>query len=275
MPPHRPISPVEATILFYLRDEAADDCGWRRRGVRGWRMYGEVKAATGLYIFERLPFLAVRGLLDRIDVPEYGRRRPTSLYRISEAGTRAVAELERRPYRPLPVPEARDESGGNLFAPARAWGSLDTLRRHAVEEIGPVRLGAYGWLTAAEIHRENDLRGEGLPWLLRRGLVERREVPPPPGRRTPVAYYHASPAGLRTDYVDAVAAPSGRVEVVEARVREEAGPGSRRGGTRGGRPGPRPAGRNASPRHDGDTRLGPGPSAVHVRGAGPATEPGA
>lgn len=226
--PQRPISPVEATVLFYLRDEAADGCGWRRRGVRGWRLYGEVKEGTSEYIPERLPYLASRGLLERIDVPEFGRERPTLLSRISEAGARLVAELEDRPYTPLPAPQMDAEDGGNLFAPTNAWSSLGVLRRSVEDRTGPVRFDVHGWLTAVEVHRETRLRGEDLPWLLRRGLVERREVPLSFRPQMPLGYYRISEAGLRTEYVDAAPSPSGRVEFVEARVREEEGPKTRR-----------------------------------------------
>ncbi|HEX2093368.1 MAG TPA: hypothetical protein VHG28_13265 [Longimicrobiaceae bacterium] len=186
-----------------------------------------MKEATGEYISERLPHLASRGLLHRIDVPEFGRERPTLLFRISEAGARKVAELEGHPYTPLPVPEADAEDRGNLFVPASAWSSLTALRRRAVDRIGPVRLGAHGWLTAVEVHQETRLRGEDLPWLLRRGLVERREVPAPSRRQLSLTCYRISDAGLRTGYVDAVPSPSGRVEFVEARVGEEPGPRTR------------------------------------------------
>ncbi len=225
MPPQKTISPVEATILFYLRDEAVDGCGWLRRGVRGWRLYDEIRAATGEYISERLPGLARHGLLDRVDVVELGRERPTLLYRISEAGARAVAELEGRPVAPLPSPGADDRDRGNLFVPARSWAALATLRRHAVDRIGPVRLDAHGWMTAHEVHEAHPLVvGHDVGWLLRRGLVERRQVPAPSRPLLPLTYYRVSEWGLRTEQVDAVPSPSGTVERMEARVREEAGP---------------------------------------------------
>ena len=245
MPPQRPVSPVEVTILFYLRDEAADGCGWRRRGVRGWRLYGEVKDATGEFISERLPYLATRGLLERINVPEFGRERPTLLFRISVAGARKVAELEGRPYTPLPAPVADAEDGGNLFVPAAAWSSLETLRKSVVDRIGPVRLGAHGWLTAVEVHKETRFRGEDLPWLLRRGLVERREVPAPARPHLPFTYYRISDAGLKTEHVDSAPSPSGRVEFIEAQVGEEVGPKTRQSQARRAQGGPRRTGRKA------------------------------
>ncbi len=225
MPPPKPVSPMEVTVLMYLRDQAVDGRGWLRRGVRGWRLYGEVRAATGEYISERLPHLARRGLLDRLDVPDFGRQRPTLLFRISEAGARRLEEMEGRPGRPFPPPGAQDVDGGNLYVPASAWSALETLRRYAADRLGSVRLDAHGWLTAAEIrHAQHMLCGEDVAWLLRRGLVVLHEAAGSGPSRKPIRLYRISEWGMRTEPVDAVAAPSGRVEFVEARVREEAGP---------------------------------------------------
>ena len=228
MPPSKPLSPAEVAILAFLSEEALNRRGWLRKGVRGWRLYSEITEATGEYIPERLPYLARRGLLERIDVQEFGRERRTTLYRISKAGASLIAEIKGHPPTSLRPALSGDEGGGNILVPAHAWSSLATLRKCAVDRIGPVRLGAHGWLTAVEVHRETRFRGEDLTWLLRRGLVERREVPSSFRPQMPLTYYRISDAGLRTEYVDAVPSPSGRVEFVEARVGEVTGPNHRR-----------------------------------------------
>lgn len=224
MPTIRPLSPLEAGILTYLSGEALRGGGWLRRGVRGWRLYSEVKdEQQDAYIAERLPHLARLGLLDRLDVVEFGRRRATLLYRITQEGERRLAELEGRPCDTIPPPESEDR-GGNLFVPAPTWSALLTLQRCARERIGPVRLGAHGWMSIGEISAgQPTLRHDDLTWLVRRGLAELRKAPVGTEGAMRTLYRLTAPA-MRAEALDAVSAPGGQVEMVETRVPDEAGP---------------------------------------------------
>ncbi len=224
MPTIRPLSPLETGILTYLSGEALHGRGWLRRGVRGWRLYSEVKdELQDAYIAERLPHLARLELLDRLDVVEFGRKRATLLYRIAQEGERRLAELEGRPCEAIPPPEAEDR-GGNLFVPAPTWSALLTLQRCARERIGPVRLGEHGWMSIGEIGAgQPTLRHDDLTWLVRRGLAELRKVSIGGGGGMRTLYRLTAPA-MRAEALDAVPAPGGQVEMVETRVPEEAGP---------------------------------------------------
>lgn len=210
--------------LLCLRDEARLNCGWRRKGVRGWRMYREIKDAVGRPLMEDLPYLAKRGLLDRLDVLEPGRQRPMQLYRISEAGARLVAECQGEEYRRLPRPTAKDDSEGVFYIPVKPWSVLRTLRIYAAERVGPVREGAHGWMTLAELRRaDTSVERDNMLWLLTRKLVERREVPNPdrPARR--LILYRATEQGQRTEPVESIYSPRG-VQYVAVRVRREEEP---------------------------------------------------
>lgn len=224
MPPSLPLSPLDVGILIFMSDEALRRRGWLRRGVRGWRHYVEIKAKEDAYIAEKLPHMVRRGLLDRAQVVEFGRMRPTTLYRISQEGEGRLAKLEdRRPER-IPAPGTED-GGGNLFVPASTWTALTTLQRCALERIGPERFGAHGWMSMREIGAgQPTVQYEDLTWLVRRGLAELRSGPGAQAGGSPRALYRLTTPGLRVELVDAVPSPSGRVELVEARVPEEAGP---------------------------------------------------
>ena len=224
MPPSLPLSPLEVGILIFMSDEALHGRGWLRRGVRGWRHYVEIKAKQNAYIAEKLPHMVRRGLLDRAQVVEFGRTRATTLYRISKEGERRLAKLEDRPPERIPAPEG-DDGGGNLFVPASTWTALTTLKRCPLERIGPERFGAHGWMTMPEIGAgQPTVQYEDLTWLVRRGLAEPRSGPGTQAGGRPRTFYRLTAPGLRLELVDAVPSPSGRVELVEARVPEEAGP---------------------------------------------------
>ncbi|MEW5929501.1 MAG: hypothetical protein AB1941_18760 [Gemmatimonadota bacterium] len=223
MPSRLPLSPLEVGILIFMSDEAVRRRGWLLRGVRGWRHYVEIKARQDAYIAEKLPHMARRGLLNRADVVEFGRTRPTMLYRISQEGERQLAQLVDRPPERMPEPGAED-GGGNLFVPSSTWSALTAMQRCALERIGPERFGAHGWMTMREIGAgQPTVLHEDLTWLVRRGLAELRSGPGTAGGK-PRTFYRLTAPGLRVVLVDAVPSPSGRVELVEARVPEEAGP---------------------------------------------------
>lgn len=227
MPAIRPLSPLDAGILIYLRDEALRGRGWLRRGVRGWRLYAEIKDEhESIYIAEKLPHMARLGLLDRCDVLEFGRKRPTLLYRVSQEGERRLAAAQGRPCEAIPRPEAGDR-GGNLFVPCGSWAALTILQRCVGERIGPVRFGAHGWMSIGEVGAgQAPVRHDDLTWLVRRGLADARTAPAARDGGHARTFYRLTDPALRAEAVDAVPAPGGRVELVEVRVPLKAGPRS-------------------------------------------------
>lgn len=75
-----------------------------------------------------------------------------------------------------PLPESEDPDAGSLHLPVLYWHVLDLLRRQASHGIGPERFGQSGWMLPAEMRpRLREAVGVQLPWLLERGLVERRQ----------------------------------------------------------------------------------------------------
>lgn len=227
MPPKKPLTDEMVAVLVYLWDEATLGCGWLRRGVRGWRMYAEIRAATGEYLMETLPYLAKRGLLDRVDVREPGRERAAQLYRISAEGARVVRALEIGRSRRLPRPAPEDENEGTFYVPGSAWSALRTPRMYAAERAGPVRLGEPGWMTQAEVRgTDRRVRGDDFKWLVVRDLVERREVPDPDRPERRLVLYRATMPGRCIEPVEAVRSP-GEIEYVAVRAR---GSGSGAGG---------------------------------------------
>lgn len=224
MPEQKPLSREMLAVLHYLWDEATLGSGWLRRGVRGWRMYREIRHATKEYLLDTLPYMAKRGLLDRVDVLEPGRERTVQLYRISTQGAQAVGETGRRKPHRVPPPEREDASEGTFYVPVSPWSVLRTLRMYAAERAGPLRFGEHGWMTLGEVRRADPgIRGDDLKWLLTRRLIERRETheQESPERRT--ILYRATEQGQRAEPVEAVQSPGG-IEYVAVRVRERAGP---------------------------------------------------
>ena len=204
--PTRPMKQAWIWILDYLRDEALGGYGWRRRGVRGWRLYEEIEQVLEMKIPEHLPALWRAGLVDRTRVEDSGRSSPLFLYRISQEGIRRLAELEGESPRPImePLPEAEDPEKGSLFVPDKEWSALQLLRRHAIEHLGPMRWNQYGWMTAREMAVQLDRAvGEIIGWLRARNLVERRRGAHARGTQQPW-FYRASEQGLRAELLDAV-----------------------------------------------------------------------
>ena len=207
MPTRRALKDSWLWILDYLRTEAQGGYGWRRRGVRGWRLYEEVEEALDTKIPELLPALWRAGLVDRTRVEDPSRSAPVYLYRISEAGNSRLTQEEGEdpPILMSPAPEEEDPEEGTTFVPAVEWEALSLLRRQAREQLGPERWGQHGWMTARELTRTLDRAvGEILAALQARHLVERRTNSDVPGEKRPLWYYRASEQGLRAELVDGV-----------------------------------------------------------------------
>ncbi|HEU0077712.1 MAG TPA: hypothetical protein VFQ76_08710, partial [Longimicrobiaceae bacterium] len=203
----RPLKDTWLWILDYLQTEAQGGYGWRRRGVRGWRLYEEVEEALDTKIPELLPALWRAGLVDRTLVEDPSRSAPVYLYRISAAGNARLAREQGEEPAPFmsPVPEEDDPEEGTTLVPAVEWEALSLLRRQAREQLGLVRWEQHGWMTAREITRTLDrAAGDILPGLHARRLVERRRSSDGPGGKRALWYYRVSEQGLRAELVDAV-----------------------------------------------------------------------
>jgi hypothetical protein len=160
--------------------------------------------------------------VDRIDVRDPGRQTPVHLYRIAREGVGYLAGEGGEPSgREIvePAPEHDELGAASIYIPRRPWLALDLLRRHASHRLGPVRWREYGWMTPAEMRpRLNCVLGEDMPWLLGRGLVERRVDEGAATRQPrPVRFYRASAYGLELELVDAAAVGSGSALFVQLR----------------------------------------------------------
>lgn len=220
------LKPGPMRTLWFLEAEAWAGRGWWRRGVKGWRFYSEIEAATSARLPEVLPGLWERGYVDRAPVVDPGRRTPVYLYRISTAGVGYLGQVSGTP-RPEkvgePLPDAEDPDAGSLYLPLNPWNALDLLRRHAVHGIGPERFGQAGWMTPAEMRpRLRGVLGDDMPWLLSRGLVERRAIPAPATPTRPPWFYRASALALQLVLVDSAPVGTGPAQFVQVRP---AGPG--------------------------------------------------
>jgi hypothetical protein len=121
--------------------------------VRGWRFAEEVACELQRQVEDDLRGLAEDRLLDRVSLYRDCRRRGHKLYRITEAGARALAE--RRGGEPAtvtpPGPESDSERAA-LHLTAHAWLVLDSLVRRRLSGLGPGWKGEPGWMTGAEVH---------------------------------------------------------------------------------------------------------------------------
>lgn len=144
--------------------------------------------------------------MHRVDIREPGRVRPQWLYRISEAGLVVLSEWEGTELpSPWRTPEDLDPDAGALYVPVRAWEALEILRTFAQAEVGPRRWGARGWMKTLEITRGGSplLCNDEIPWLIARGLVERR-CGRVEGRQRPACFYRSTARGIAAVLVDAV-----------------------------------------------------------------------
>lgn len=217
-----PLRPNALRVLQCLEEEARARRGWLRRGVRGWRLAPEVETLVNRRISGVLPGLWTRGYVDRIEVVDPGRQTPVHLYRIAREGVGYLASEGGGPSgREIVEPTSEhDEFGAtSIYIPRRPWLALDLLRRHAAHRLGPIRWGENGWMTTAEMRpRLSCVLGEDMPWLLSRGLVERRVDEGAATRQPrPVWFYRASAQGLEMELVDAAAVGSGPALFVQLR----------------------------------------------------------
>lgn len=220
MPVIQPLKRATERTLWFLEGEAWEGRGWWRRGVRGWRFHVELEAVMESRLPNVFPELGRRGYVDRTATVDLARGAPIWLYRVSRAGVaylRKSAGLPRTHDIIEPLPAGEDPDAGSLYLPVRPWYALDLLRRHARHGIGPERFGQPGWMTPGEMRpRLRGVLGEDLPWLLARGLVERRQREAATGPKSPWLY-RASALGLGLELVDSVLVGSEPPQFVQVR----------------------------------------------------------
>jgi hypothetical protein len=181
----------EWDALTFLGQLAADRAGYQLQGVRGWAHLNDVRQVVGAGLFEVLPRLHARGLLDRADVRAPGRVLPEWVYRITSRGVQVLEAQGRKPDRAIPAPR-RPEAEPAVYAPSRQRGALLLLRAAYDDPAVPVHFGGRGWVTGRELgarveaaNRQWRRRRRGSPfyavdgtdlrWLVGKGLVERRD----------------------------------------------------------------------------------------------------
>lgn len=148
---------TDAIALRYLRYLAVREGGYVRRGVPGWALREDVERATRLHLPERLPRMHARGLLDREDVRAPRLSRPTSIYRVTQAGADRVAseaDLPRLRFLPPLRPAAR-ETDVAIHVPRGAARALGELRRAMEKRMRSPHLpGESGWRTLGELRAQ-------------------------------------------------------------------------------------------------------------------------
>jgi hypothetical protein len=128
------------------------------------------------------------------------------VYRITDETARRMAELEGTEH--VPVQASGRSLGKRRYVRPGVKAALDALR-YAAENSSARRARIAGepeWRTARELtswlRAEGDRTGDqrsffsdDLAWAVRTGLMERRELPPPPNSIRPVIAYRITEAG--------------------------------------------------------------------------------
>lgn len=209
----RGLKPSQMRALLYLWRLAVHHSGYKVCGVRGWAHLQDVEEGSQQTLWDQLPPLHKRGLLDHADVRAPGRARPVWVYRISDRGVRAVHEFASTAYQAMATlsPTAAEAV---VWAPPRQRGALLLLRAAYEHSATPIRFGETGWLSGRElgarVQAYNSARARppflavdatDLRWLLGKLLVERREEPVA-GRRAAVVYWRATGGGRSVALLD-------------------------------------------------------------------------
>jgi hypothetical protein len=180
-------------LLAHLRDLARRGAGYELRGVRGWATGVDLADATGAYrASESLTAAVQRGELIREDVRVPDATKPVWVYRISDETARRMGELEGAERIGVPA-AARDQVEERFYLRPGVVAALDALRDAAVNS-GSRRARIAGepeWRTARELSGwlreeaertgiERSFLSDDLAWAVKNGLIQRRELPPPP-----------------------------------------------------------------------------------------------
>lgn len=201
------LKPSQVWALLYLWRLAVYRGGYELCGVRGWAHLEDIEEATRQALWDQLPPLHRRGLLDHADARAPGRARPVWVYRISDKGVRAVHDFASTVYGPIPSLNPADAEAA-VWVPPRQRGALQLLREAHNDAATPARFGERGWLTGRElgerVQRYNRVSGcppylavdgTDLRWLLGKRLIERKDEPPPPGRQAGLIFWRVTELG--------------------------------------------------------------------------------
>ncbi len=132
-------------------------------------LYEDVNARREERVSEVLPHLAGLGLAQRVDVRPPGRERPVWMYRITQAGLRALAR--RAGTEPPALAPVGDDTAdaGTFFIQRRVWAALAALQAKARAGEGD------GWMTLHALNTPDwGVDNDQMNWLARCGLVERQ-----------------------------------------------------------------------------------------------------
>jgi hypothetical protein len=195
-------------VLAYLR-RLARGGGYELAGVRGWATAADVGDATGLSgAGDDLRAAVQRRELVREDVSVPDATAPVWVYRITDDTARKLAELEGGEHIPIQPPNQagparvylrpgvavlvdalRDAFHNSTFRRARIPGEPEwrTCRE----------LSAWLWDEADRTGVKRSFLSDDLQWAVKNGLIERRELPPPPNSFTsaPVVIYRLTVTG--------------------------------------------------------------------------------
>lgn len=183
-------------LLASLRDLARRGGGYELCGVRGWATAVDVGDATGAFgAGDDLRLAVQRGELIREDVSVPDAASPVWVYRITDDAARAMADLAGEEH--VPVEPAGEQIGCSAYLRPGVAVALDALR-HAFDNSTARRARIPGepeWRTCRELTdwlreqgeksgNERHFLSDDLAWAVKSGLVERRELPPPPNSYT-------------------------------------------------------------------------------------------
>lgn len=196
-------------LLAYLRDLARRGGGYELRGAFGWATATDVADAIGVYgAGDELRSAFQRGELVREDVSVPDARNPVWVYRVADEATRAVAESNNEKH--VRVRPGHGQHECRVYLRPGPLVALDAMRHafHNSTSRRPRIGGEPEWRTCRELSGwlrdeadrtcvQRTLMSDDLAWVVRNGLAERRELPPPPSSFTsaPVVVYRLTVTG--------------------------------------------------------------------------------
>lgn len=173
--------PDQIPTLLYLWRLTVTSGGYKVAGVYGWAHRDDVEEGIRREILGLLPLLHRRGLVDREEARAPATMHSAWLYRVSRRGVQAVAERTERTLA-LPSEPACYAWDPPMYVPRGKLRALLLLRSAS---------GHDGWVVPRKL-REAVSVAE-LRWLLRAGLIERRDFPA--AVRGPVVHWRPTKTG--------------------------------------------------------------------------------
>lgn len=197
-------------VLFHLLELAAQNAGFRVRGVWGWATAADVERGAKVWgAGELLRTQVQRGRVLREDVRVHGGARPQWVYRVSQAGLDALAEAVG--VWPVAISGPRLDREDRVLLSDGCVVAVEALRYSAAAAAPGRRSWIEGepeWRSSRQLTDEiahlDELAArpyrwftsEDLGWLVAQGLVERRVI----ADRAHV--YRLTPAGQRVQWLE-------------------------------------------------------------------------